>query len=64
MKPHWTKFHRPTPCIFPDTLLAIQAPLPHCLDTLPKLLTIEGQGNGRQGPCPLAPPEEPTNDNA
>ena len=40
----------------------IQAPLPGFLDTLPILLSIEGQGSGRQGPTPLAPPEEPTND--
>jgi len=42
--------------------LWIQAPLPHCLHTLPILVTIEGQGSGRQGPSPLAPPEEPAND--
>lgn len=46
----------------PHTPLYIQAPLPRFLDTLPILLTIEGQGNGRQGPSPLAPPEEPAND--
>jgi len=46
----------------PVTKLWIQAPLPDCLDTLPILITIEGQGSGRQGPSPLAPPEEPAND--
>jgi len=45
----------------PGTTLWLQAPLPDCLDTLPILLTIEGQGSGRQGPSPLAPPEEPAN---
>lgn len=40
----------------------IQAPLPDCLHTLPILLSIEGQGSGRQGPTPLTPPEEPAND--
>jgi len=62
MKPHWTKFHRPTPCIFPDNVLAIQAPLPDCLDTLPILVTIQGRGSGRQGPSPSTPPEDPPND--
>ncbi len=42
--------------------LWIQAPLPNCLNTLPILVTIEGRGSGRQGPSPLAPPEEPAND--
>lgn len=42
--------------------LWIQAPLPDCLNTLPILITIERQGSGRQGPSPLAPPEEPAND--
>ncbi len=42
--------------------LYIQAPLPSFLHTLPILLTIEGQGSGRQGPSPLTPPEEPAND--
>jgi len=46
----------------PDSLLMIQAPLPNFLHTLPKLVTIEGHGSGRQGPSPLAPPEEPAND--
>jgi len=46
----------------PVTKLSIQVPLPHCLDTLPILLSIEGQGSGRQGPSPLAPPEQPAND--
>jgi len=46
----------------PGATLYIQSPLPRCLDTLPKLITIEGQGSGRQGPSPLAPPEEPAND--
>jgi len=45
----------------PNRQLWVQAPLPACLDTLPKLVTIEGQGSGRQGPPPLAPPEEPAN---
>jgi len=44
-----------------DTLW-LQPPLPFRLDTLPKLTIIEGQGSGRQGPSPLAPPEEPAND--
>jgi len=57
-----TKFRSPYPCIFPATVLAIQPPLPHCLDTLPILVVIAGQGSGRQGPSPLAPPEEPAND--
>ena len=43
------------------TKLWIQAPLPDCLDTLPTLVIIEGRGSGRQGPSPLAPPEEPAN---
>lgn len=42
--------------------LWIQAPLPHCLDTLPILVTIEGRGSGRQGSSPSTPPEEPAND--
>jgi len=42
--------------------LWIQPPLPHCLDTLPVLLTIEGQGGAWAGPPPSAPPEEPAND--
>jgi len=46
----------------PGSLLMIQAPLPNFLDTLPKLVTIEGRGSGRQGPSPSAPPEEPAND--
>lgn len=37
----------------------LQTPLPSFLHTLPILITIEGQGSGRQGPPPLAPPEEP-----
>jgi len=54
----WSRFkEHPT-----DTLM-IQAPLPNFLDTLPILVTIEGHGSGRQGPPPLAPPEEPANDN-
>lgn len=48
----------------PICTLYIQAPLPFCLDTLPILLSIQGQGSGRQGPPPLAPPEEPANDRA
>jgi len=50
------------PWPLPGTILMIQAPLPDCLHTLPILVTIEGHGSGRQGPSPLAPPEEPTND--
>ncbi len=48
--------------IEPGTTLWLQAPLPHFLHTLPILLSIEGQGSGRQGPSPLAPPEGPAND--
>ena len=44
------------------TALWIQPPLPSFLDTLPILLSIEGQGSGRQGPPPPAPPEEPAHD--
>lgn len=40
----------------------LQAPLPNCLDTLPILVTIEGQGSGRQGPSPSAPPEPSPNE--
>jgi len=46
----------------PGTKLWIQAPLPNFLHTLPILVTIEGQGSGRQGPPPLAPPEQPAHD--
>jgi len=46
----------------PHTRVWIQAPLPDFLHTLPILVTIEGQGSGRQGPSPLAPPEEPANE--
>jgi len=46
----------------PGTTLLLQAPLPNFLDTLPILLNIEGQGSGRQGPSPSAPPEEPAHD--
>lgn len=42
--------------------LWIQPPLPHCLDTLPKLVIIDGRGSGRQGPPPSASAEEPAND--
>jgi len=55
--PDWKPWPRPNVTLF------IQAPLPHCLDTLPILVTIEGRGSGRQGPPPSAPPEEPANDN-
>jgi len=52
----------PPPAPWRPYFSMIQAPLPNFLDTLPILLTIEGQGSGRQGPSPLAPPEEPAND--
>ena len=39
----------------PGSLLMIQAPLPDFADTLPILLSVPGQGSGRQGPSPLAP---------
>lgn len=44
------------------TKLWIQAPLPFCLNTLPKLVTIEGPGSGRQGPSPSAPPGKASNE--
>ena len=55
---HYRRLH-----LYPDANgeLWLQAPLPDFLDTLPILITIEGQGSGRQGPSPLAPPEEPAN---
>jgi len=46
----------------PGPGLMIQAPLPHCLDTLPILLTVSGQGTARERAVPLAPPEEPANE--
>ncbi len=46
----------------PGSLLMIQAPLPDFADTLPILLSVPGQGSGRQGPSPLAPSGEPAND--
>lgn len=46
----------------PDSTLYIQAPLPDCLHTLPKLITITGQGSGRQGPPPLASAEPSPNE--
>jgi len=53
---HWRPFQRPSATTW------LQAPLPDFLHTLPILLSIEGQGSGRQGPSPLAPPEEPAHD--
>lgn len=46
----------------PGTTLMIQAPLPDFNHTLPILLSVPGQGSGRQGPPPLAPREEPAHD--
>ncbi len=43
----------------PGSLLVIQAPLPDFNHTLPILLSIPGQGSGRQGPSPLAPSGQP-----
>lgn len=42
--------------------LWVQPALPGCLDVLPKLIVIEGQGSGRQDPPPLASAEEPANE--
>jgi len=50
------------PWPLPGTILMIQPPLPTFLHTPAILLTIQGQGSGRQGPSPLAPPEEPANE--
>ena len=62
MKRDRKQYHYLKPWPLPGTLLMIQAPLPNFAHTLPILLSIEGQGSGRQGPSPLAPPEEPAND--
>lgn len=62
MKDNRQRYRNYTPFQKPTATTWIQAPLPHCLDTLPKLVTIEGQGTERQGSAPLAPPEEPAND--
>lgn len=45
----------------PDHTLVIQAPLPD-FGTWPRLHSIKGRRNGRQGPSPLAPREEAANE--
>jgi len=62
-----TQLHKrtklPTSYRDPLTSLAIQAPLPDCLDTLPKLTSIRGRGAVSGATAPPPPPKESPNDN-
>ena len=45
----------------PTTRLAIQAPLPDCLDTLPKTIPIRGRGAVSGATAPPPPQKESAN---
>lgn len=44
MTKYQTRPLSPEPLPPPKSILMLQAPLPHCLDVLPILITIEGPG--------------------
>lgn len=60
-----SQLQKPTkvPMPYPDPLtsLAIQAPLPDCLDTLPKLISIRGRGAVSGATAPPPPHKESAN---